>query len=48
MKAEHRALEDWLQDLVEMAEKIVAYTDPISFEEFAASEPLRDLVIKKG
>lgn len=46
MKAEHRALEDWLEDLVEMAEKIVAHTERLGFHEFAASEPHRDLVQK--
>jgi uncharacterized protein with HEPN domain len=40
-------LEDWLEDLVEMAEKIVAHTDRLSFEEFRVSEPHRDLVQKK-
>jgi uncharacterized protein with HEPN domain len=47
VKAEHHRLTDWLDDLVENAEKVVLYTDPLSYEQFAANEPARDLVTKK-
>ena len=47
MKAKHRNLDDWLHDLVENAEKIVAYTGAVDFNRFAQDEPLRDLVTRK-
>ena len=47
MKAEDRLLDDWLDDLLVMAEKIVAYTTDIDYSQFLNNEPVRDLVIKK-
>lgn len=47
MKAEERSLDDWLDDLLVMAEKIIAYTAEIDYPVFLANEPVRDLVQKK-
>lgn len=47
MRAEDRLLDDWLDDLLIMSEKIVAYTSDIEYSHFLNNEPLRDLVIKK-
>lgn len=38
---------DWLTDIEENGSKVVAYTSALSFEQFVANEPVRDLVIKK-
>lgn len=40
-------LDDWLDDLLTNAEKIIAYTRPIDYQEFLTNEPIRDLVTKK-
>lgn len=47
MKAKHRSLEDWLDDLLENAQKIVHHTGTIDYDRFVSDEPLRDLVTRK-
>ena len=47
MRAEERRLDDWLDDLLTNAERIVAYTQRIDVKRFLADEPVRDLVIRK-
>jgi uncharacterized protein with HEPN domain len=47
MKASHRSLDDWLDDLLVNAEKIVVHTADLRFEQFAGDEAVRDLVTRK-
>jgi len=42
-----RGIDEWLSDIVAMADKIVTYTADVDFERFARDEPIQDLVVKK-